>query len=164
MNKSKNITILLAMGVCAAISMTACNNNNSDNTEELQAFRTQVDSFCMSIATADSNINAIDTNSEGYEQVILTELDNLDTNFKNFAALDFPSDYDYLESLADEASTYMNTAVISYHDVFENEYSDEAFDSKYNYATENYSRAYKRIQIIVTFLNGEISEDVTVTQ
>ena len=42
---------------------------------------------------------------------------------------------------------------------------DGGFDleSKYNYASENYSRAYKRIQIIVSFLNGEISDGVTVT-
>ena len=31
-------------------------------------------------------------------------------------------------------------------------------------SNENYERAYKRIKIIITFLNGETSEDVTVEE
>lgn len=135
----------------------------SDNSAELTAFRGQVDAFCISIAECDANINAIDTSNEDYKSVMLGELDGLKADFKEFAAIDFPSDYDYLENLADEASSYMDTAVDNYHDAFENDLSKEAFESKYSYASENYSRAYKRIQVIITFLNGEISEDVTMT-
>ena len=32
-----------------------------------------------------------------------------------------------------------------------------------DYAKENYARAYKRIQIIITFLHGEQPEDVNLT-
>ena len=39
---------------------------------------------------------------------------------QDFAALDFPTEFDYLESLADEASEYMTTAVESYHDAYDN--------------------------------------------
>ena len=55
----------------------------------------------------------------------------------------------------------MNTAVDSYHQAFEAE-TKEALEAKYDYAKENYSRAYKRIKVIVSFLNGETSEDATV--
>lgn len=155
--------IVIAASAGMLLTMTACTNNSNDNSVELKEFRAKVDTFCTSIATVDSNINAIDVESTGYEQTMLSELDSLDGYFKEFAALDFPSDYDYLEGLADEASSYMDTAVTNYHDAFENDYSDADFTAKYNYAYENYSRAYKRIQIIVTFFNGEISDGVTVT-
>lgn len=160
--KYSNFIKVSAAGICSAVILSACGAAN-DNSAELIDFRQKVDTFCTSIATADSNINAVNTEVEGYEQSILTELDNLDVSFREFAALDFPSDYDYLEALAKEASSYMDTAVENYHDVFENEYSATDLESKYTYASENYNRAYKRIQIIVSFLNGEISDGVTVT-
>ena len=83
------------------------------------------------------------------------------TQFKeDFAALDFPTEFDYLESLADEASEYMTTAVESYHEAYDNGgYNQLTAD----YAKENYARAYKRIQIIITFLHGEQPEDVNLT-
>ena len=87
-------------------------------------------------------------------------LDQLDSAFQDFAALDFPTEFDYLESLADEASEYMTTAVESYHDAYDNGgYNQLTAD----YAKENYARAYKRIQIIITFLHGEQPEDVNLT-
>ena len=154
------VTALLS----SAILFTGCGKKENDNSEELKVFRSQIDSFCATIVNVDSSINAIDTSADGYDKTLLTELDKLDNEFKAFSAIDFPQDYDYLEPLADEAADYMTTAVTSYHDVFENDYSKETASSKYTYATENYSRAYKRIQVIVTFLNGEISEDVTISK
>ncbi len=49
---------------------------------------------------------------------LLGYLDQLDTSFQNFARLDFPTEFDYLESLADEASAYMTQRVESYHDAY----------------------------------------------
>ena len=55
---------------------------------------------------------------------------------------------------------YMTTAVESYHDAYDNGgYNQLTAD----YAKENYARAYKRIQIIITFLHGEQPEDVNLT-
>lgn len=51
----------------------------------------------------------------------------------------------------------MSTAVSSYHDAYSGEFYDESAAA---YASENYSRAYKRVQIIITFLHGDIPEDV----
>jgi hypothetical protein len=74
--------------------------------------------------------------------------------------LDFPTEFDYLESLADEASAYMTQAVESYHEAYSNGgYNQLTAD----YAKENYARAYKRIQIIITFLHGEQPENVNLT-
>jgi conjugal transfer/entry exclusion protein len=154
------ITLLLAI----MITFSGCSSKKGSNHEELTSFRQRVDEFCESIYKIDSNINEIDTSADNYSKTLLQNLDALQTNFKIFADMDFPSDYDYLEGIADEASNYMNTAVEAFHDVFENNYTEEAMVEKYNYANENYERAYKRIKIIITFLNGETSEDVTVEE
>jgi len=153
--------LILAISV---FTVTGCKGKNTDKHEELSSFRLRVDEFCDSIYRIDNNINEIDTASEDYTDVLIQNLDALETNFKIFADMDFPSDYDYLEGLADEASSYMDTAVASFHDLFENNYTEEAMTEKYDYAKENYERAYKRIKIIIAFLNGESSEDVTVEE
>ena len=63
---------------------------------------------------------------------LLGYLDQLDSAFQDFAALDFPTEFDYLESLADEASEYMTTAVESYHDAYDN--------GGYNQLTADYAK------------------------
>ena len=54
----------------------------------------------------------------------------------------------------------MTQAVESYHEAYSNGgYNQLTAD----YAKENYARAYKRIQIIITFLHGEQPENVNLT-
>ena len=111
-----------------------------------------MDDFCTRISEIDTSINNIDAQSQDAAAELLGYLDDLDTTFQTFAALDFPEEFDYLESLADESSQYMTEAVKSYHDAFRDHSYDEAIAA---YARENYSRAYKRVQIIIAFLHGE---------
>ena len=132
---------------------TACGQNED---ESYSQFKEEIDSFCVSISTIDSQINNIDTSSADYIDELLSSLDSLDDEFEKFSSLDFPDEYNYLEATADEASAYMKEAVKSFHEAFTNEkYNEETFTAQYKYARENYSRAYKRIQIIITFLHGE---------
>lgn len=166
------ISILSISAIITGCGKTVSNTNNGnvvnapseiDNTEYVN-FRKDIDKFCNSVNSIDTNINSLDTASESYISDLSISLEALSTEFTAFAALDFPEDYDYLESLADEADSYMTTAVTAYIDAFGGNYSSTDFESKYNYAEENYARAYKRVQIILTFLNGEISEDVTISK
>ena len=54
----------------------------------------------------------------------------------------------------------MTTAVKSFHDAYGNgSYNENTAE----YAQGNYNRAYKRIQIIISFLHGETPEDVDLT-
>lgn len=159
--KNKLRKLILTGCLTASIFFTGCSSGIGNDPVYVD-FRNKVDSFCTSISDIDANINSIDTSSPEYITVLMTDLDALNLEFSNFASLDFPTDYDYLEPLADEAAEYMNTAVTTYHEAFEKNYTEEAMDSKFNYATENYNRAYKRIQVIITFLNGDVSEDVTI--
>lgn len=142
----RKVQVIFALLVAMALG-TACGENSA-----LTRFRKDMDDFCTRISEIDTSINNIDAQSQDAAAELLGYLDDLDTTFQTFAALDFPEEFDYLESLADESSQYMTEAVKSYHDAFRDHSYDEAIAG---YARENYSRAYKRVQIIISFLHGE---------
>lgn len=122
----------------------------------LSRFRNEMDDFCTKISEIDTSINNIDPQSENAISQLLEYLDDLDNVFRSFAELDFPEEFDYLENLADESSRYMTEAVQSFHRAYSNgSYNEYTAD----YAKQNYSRAYKRIQIIIAFLHGEEPDD-----
>ncbi len=136
----------------SAILLTACGED-----PELTQFRKSVDDFCTKISEIDTSINNIDAQSEDAATELLSFLDELDVVFQSFARLDFPTEFDYLETLADESSEYMTQAVTSYHEAYSNgSYNEYTAD----YAGKNYAYAYKRIQIIISFLHGEEPDDV----
>lgn len=127
---------------------------------KLTKFQNDIDSFCNEVAQIDANINNIDAQSETAKDELLTYLDQLDQAFKVFAEISAPAEYAYVEGLADEASSYMTTAVQSYHEAFGNgsynEYTAE-------YAKENYERAYKRVTVVLQLLHGEDITDADVS-
>lgn len=142
-------------GLLAAALLTGCGSSL-----ELTKFKTDMDDFCTCISELDTSIDSIDTSSGYYREELLKYLDELDLEFQEFAKLDFPEEFDYLENLADEASEYMTEAVKSYHQIYDSgSYSESIAD----YALQNYSRSYKRIQIIITFLHGEEPKDTDLT-
>ena len=145
----------LVLGLVTMISLTSCGSD-----PELTKFKTEMDNFCTSISEIDTSINNLDAESDNAINELLGYLDDLDEEFQKFAQLDFPEEFDYLESLADESSEYMSEAVSSYHEA----YSGNAYNEyTASYAKENYSRAYKRVQIIITFLHGDEPTDVDLT-
>lgn len=128
-------------------SATACAND-----PQVMKFKNDVDTFCDAIATLDESINQIDPTGENAVKELLTQLDEVEMNFKHFAELDFPKDYDYLEPIADEAESYMTEAVKSYHEAFAKNQYDETIGT---YAMKNYERSMERIHIIIAFLHDE---------
>lgn len=151
-NKIKSLMSVLLV----SLLLTGCGED-----PELTRFKDEIEQFCTNISelgTAIDSINVEEENSvENAKTELLGYLDQLDAEFQVLAAIDFPEEFDYLENLADEASEYMTTAAASYHDAYSNnsynEYTAE-------YAHENYSRAYKRVQVIITCLHGEDPTDV----
>ena len=141
--------------ILTALLLTACGED-----PELTQFQNSMDDFCTKISEIDSGINNIDAQSEDAVAELLTYLDDLDIVFRAFARLDFPEEFDYLEPLADESSQYMSEAVANYHEAYSNHSYQE---STAEYARQNYSRAYKRVQIIITFLHGETPDDADLT-
>lgn len=148
--------LLPAVCIMTAFMLTACGRK-----DELVKFRDEVDDFCYNISEIGTQIDNVDAESDGAVYEILDYLDQLDAEFQDFAELDFPEEFDYLESIADEAGEYMTVAAESFRDAYTNEsYDEEMFKAEYEYARQNEARAYKRIQIIITFLQGEDPEDV----
>ena len=119
-----------------------------------------MDDFCTRISEIDTSINNINAEEEDASEELLTYLDDLDIVFQSFARLDFPEEFDYLENLAEESSEYMTEAVKNYHSAYGGDKYDEATAQ---YAKQNYSRAYKRVQIIISFLHGEEPQDPDLT-
>ncbi|MCR5619279.1 MAG: hypothetical protein K6F65_04205 [Lachnospiraceae bacterium] len=155
------ITIILSL-----LLLAGCGSQPAEDpqTQELKDFRSKVDTFCETISNVDAQINSIDTASETYTTDLMNSLGTLNIAFADFAALDFPSDYDYLEHLADEASAYMSEAVTGFGQVYtDNTLNSQAMQDKYNEASAAYANAFKRIKVIMTFLNGEISQDANVS-
>lgn len=149
----KKISVLTCV-LLSTLLLASCGKDPA-----LEKFKKDIDSFCTEISNIDSAINEAgkmeDTDAAVTE--VLQHLDDLEAIFVTFAELDFPEEFDYLEVLADESSEYMTEAVSYYHEAYSNssynEYTAE-------YATENYKRAFKRVQIIITFLHGDVPEDV----
>lgn len=150
----KKVHMIFA-AILAALMLTACGEDSA-----LTRFRKSMDDFCTRISEIDSSINGIDAQSDTAKEELLSYLDDLDGAFQTFAGLDFPEEFDYLEDLADESSEYMTEAVKSYHEAYGNGAYNEYIAE---YAKQNYSRAYKRIQIIISFLHGEEPKDADLT-
>ena len=139
-----------------AFFLASCNSG-----QELEQFTSDIDSFCSSVASINDALNQIDADDENASQLALDYLDQLDKTFQDFAALDFPADYDVLEDAADEAGRYMTEAVEKYHQAFEGESYDEAAAAQ---ARENSSKAFKQIQALLNALrstaqNGDASSN-----
>lgn len=138
---------LLLIGLAAQALLAGCGSE-----PEITRFKKEIETFCTDISELDSAINGVDAESSGAATEVLSHLDELDRKFRDFAELDFPKEFDYLESVADEAAEYMSTAVESYHEA----YADNGYDEMTGaYARENSARALKRIQVILTVLQGK---------
>lgn len=151
--KHKIIACLASLMLCTLV--TGCGED-----PELSHFKNSIEDFCEKIADLDEDINNIDASKDNAADELLDYLDEVDIVFQSFGRLDFPEEFDYLESIADEASTYMTQAVESYHEAFSNgSYNPYTAD----YASQNYARAYKRVNIIIEFLQGKTPDDEGLT-
>ena len=151
--KKKILGLILTCVLC--LSVCACGTD-----PEFAKFKSDIDNMCTDLVSLNNKMNDIDAASEHAVEELLEYLDELDMKFARFAELDFPEEFDYLESLADESSEYMTEAVKSYHEAYSNNSYNEYTAA---YAKENYTRAYKRVQVIITFLHGEEPKDVDLT-
>ncbi|MBE5865155.1 MAG: hypothetical protein E7292_02930 [Lachnospiraceae bacterium] len=150
--KNKKASLMAGILIVSAL-LTGCGAD-----PEITQFKNDLDSFCEKVAELDEAINAIDAEDENATSLALGYLDKLDVEFQNFAEMDFPEEYDYLESLADEAGAYMTESVTSYHSLYE---SDEYDEDTATYARETSARAFKRVQVILDVLQGEYTGEDT---
>ena len=144
-----------ALLLLTTLLFTGCAQQNTKNIQ----FEADMNAFCDNIVKYDASINAISNKSgddaglSAAKEDLLDCLAGLNDEFRKFANMDFPEEYDYLEEMADEAGDYMTEAVNTYHKLY-------GTDAGYNvtleeYANEIYDRAYKRVRIITALLRGE---------
>lgn len=147
-------TIICLLAMLSILTFSGCGED-----PKTSKFENDVNSFCDEVKRLDDAINSIDGTSENATRELLGYLDQLDQCFKVFAEIDAPEEFDYIEPLADEASSYMTTAVSSYHEAYSNNGYNEYTES---YARENYERACKRMNIILQFIQGKEITDYNV--
>lgn len=155
--------IAIALLIC--LTLTGCGAKEEQN-PELVKFSEEINTMCDNIASIDQKINSIEFSYEDEDafqdakNALIEQLELLEEEFVKFGEMDFPSDYDYLEEMADEASAYMTEAVNSYTLM----YGDDGYTvNMEEYANENYARAYKRVNIILALLRGETPNEEGLT-
>lgn len=152
-----NLLLTLFLSI-ALLTLTGCGKEN----QALNTYKEEMTDFCNDIQEQNDIINAIDPASESATADLLNALDTLNERFTFLAEMKVPEQFSSIESLADEAGSYMSDAVTMYHEAFEAEEFDTA---TLEAANENYERAIKRVQYIGDILMGNMPEgdDVTFT-
>lgn len=147
---SKFRIIFAALPIMIIFLLTGCGANN----EELDTYKTNMNSFFDKASAYDSAINSIDASSDSAVPDLLSNLDGLNECFQEMAAYDIPSEFDSLSDLATESAEYMQQANDSYHAAYDGEYDadSEALASQY------YERANSRVKYMITILHGEVPE------
>ncbi len=157
MNKNKILTIFAIM--TTILCLGGCDTKTEEE-KELADFSAIISDFTAVIKDADAQINALDAASADAPKELLTILDELDEEFKNFSNLAVPEEYKSIEDLADEASTNMSSAVSFYHSAYDTGvYNEQDADIAYQY----YTRAMTRVQYIGYVLVGEVPEGENIT-
>lgn len=131
--------------------LTGCGENPIE-----AKFNNEINEFCEHVSDIGAKIDAIQVEAEENSiryatSDLLSYLDALELEFMKFSNIDFPEKFDYLEDMADEAGQYMSEAASSYHKAYEDGYNQTMEE----YAQENYARACKRMQVILSQLRGE---------
>ena len=155
MKKRLLITLLT---LCFVLLLTGCGEN-----KELTKYKNDMDKFFSNVEIIHNKMNSIDYDEENALDELFTCLNDLDKEFKTMAALQVPSEFTSIETLADEASENMTLAVTNFQDA----YSKDSYN-EYTAATafEYYERANKRFQYMIDILHGKIpeGENVTITE
>lgn len=154
MNRRKKALWLTILFLSAA-SLTGCGKD-----AELEQFYTEMDSFTTQANLDFEALRGVDPSSETAVEDMLSAMDNLAVSFQTLADINVPKEFSAVESLADEAGSYMTEAAALYRQA----YSDGAYDENVAYvALENYNRAIKRMDYISEILQGEMPTDDSIT-
>ena len=127
--------------------------------KKLVSFQDDMTQFKDNVLKISKTMDNIDATSDTAIDELLSCLDNMNEQFLFLAAIEVPSKFSNIESLADEASTYMGESVSLYHEYYE---STDYDDSVRQAANENYIRAMKRKDYISILLQGNIPDDTEV--
>ncbi len=120
----------------------------------LDAYKESMTSFYDSLSSYDSQINAIDPESESAKYDLLEILDQMKDSYKVMSELEVPEEFSGIADISVEAADYMEKANEFYHMAYDNEFDE---DSEM-LASQYYQRANERALIILQVLHGEVPE------
>lgn len=128
--------------------------------EDYSDYKNSMNNFFESVTTLNDQINALDPSDADSVSDLFMYLEELEEQFKYFAEIEVPKEYQATESLADEAYEYMQEA----NEYFAQSFSDNSFNEyTLEAAMECYSRANKRMQYVISIIHGELPDDENVT-
>lgn len=139
--------------------LTACGKKD----EALETYYNEMNQFTDEVTALKDNMEMVDLNQPDAVSEMLSYLDEMENQFRILSEIEVPNQFAGNENLADEAYSYMQTAVSMYHEFYDD---SESSLSVAEAAAENYARAMKRLEYISVFLKGEVPEgsDIEVTE
>ncbi|MCR5397940.1 MAG: hypothetical protein K6E68_00230 [Lachnospiraceae bacterium] len=137
------------------ISLMVCAGCGKKNSKELDAYYDSMNRFATGMAKIAADLEAVDTSVPGASNEVLGYLDKINEQLATLAEIEVPDEFASNEELADEAYEYMQQAVSLFHQYYEDPDCERAV---FEVATENYSRAMKRVNYISYILKGELPE------
>ena len=147
----KKALLSIVIGMSASVMIAGCGKG----TQELDKYYDNMNNFTNNMNIIKDRMESIDTSSENAPAEVLACLDQLEEQFKLLSEIDVPKQFKSNEQLADDAYSYMQQAVSMYHEFYDDPQSDYA---TFEAASENYSRAMKRVGYISSILKGEAPE------
>ena len=142
----------------AMLIFTGC--GAQEKVDELETYRTQMESFFERIAGYDESLKAVDLQSDTAQTDILAIIDLIADDFIETSEVTAPEEYSAAQEVLAAAAEDMRQARNDYHDAFE----AEEFDSgKFDTAEQYYARANERLELFKQVLRGE-AEPVEVSE
>lgn len=153
----KHSFIIFFLLIVLSFSVIGCGKED----QELKTYKEDIKLFLDAINHQNEMINAINPDSDTAIDDLLDNLNCLQEEFDHLSELNVPYQFSATESLAQEASKYMEDAVNLYTDAFK---AEEYDDITMELANENYARALKRIHYIGDILAGRVpdGEDISI--
>ncbi|MCR5477186.1 MAG: hypothetical protein K6E92_06160 [Lachnospiraceae bacterium] len=154
----KAARILWTLVICLLTlgGVSACGAGGKEDHPDPQEvkLRQELASFCEEMEEMDAQFRGLTVESEADLPALSEKLGDLQTLFSDLREMEFPESYADLGDTADEAAAYMDTAAEAFREVFFGESMQEAYvQAKYDYAMENYDRAFKRVRAILYFFS-----------
>lgn len=160
LKKRRNLIRVIALIILALMILSTLGGCGKD-TEALETYRKNMDTFFDSVASYNASINAIDPMSDQAEGELLGYLDSMNAEFANMATFPIPEEFQSISKLPKDASDSMAKAVSLYHEAYDGEYNQ----GKAEEARQYYERANRAVQVMIQVLRGKKPEgdDITIT-
>ncbi len=158
----KKLVVILVMTFVFSL-FTGCEKKIT-NEKEINEYTASMEKFFNELETIDKEINSIDAEAQGSVNELSKSFDKLQKSYSEMASLTAPTEnvpktFQYIDTLADQASDYMTQA----NDYLKDAYSDTSYnENTVEVSMECYKRANKRVQYIITLLHGEYPQDDTI--